>query len=182
MILAVLVFVTSATGSAWMLDRGTPPEKLENSAQIPDAMRQAGDLAQALAQVGFDATKVDPKLLRLPDQEFDQDVQARAQGVPSFCVPIDAIYDQVACYTTLYSQVILEPSPGNEAKGRHTGFVIVAWKNGKVEKIGVESIRLMPRPGHDNQFLYVWPGLSVYSTDLPLLTANDTLEAAKPNS
>jgi hypothetical protein len=172
--LACLVFILSASGSALMLEKGKHAPALSHSSRVPDAMTQARDLAQALAKVDYNPLQVDSRLLRLPDQDFAQNENRRGPNDPSFAVPTIPIYSQVACYTTLYSLTVLEPNPGHEASAHHVGFYIVAWKDGRVEKINVDTIRLAPHEGREGEFVAVWPGLSAYSTDLPLLTSLDT--------
>lgn len=103
--------------------------------------------------------------LRLPDQRMAEVPDSRAANTSAWSFPYSCkAYDDVAFFTDLYARRNIKYFRGDKSESHPAGFFIVAWKNGKVERVPVSSLRLIP---YGNQRILGWPGMPGYSSSLP---------------
>jgi hypothetical protein len=129
-------------------------------------MEQARSLLTALRDADWDTRRVDQRLLYLPEHgqrgELKDDPHA-----PSFLRDtIHPEYDEVAFVCSTFVDRELTVVPGKEGTLTVTGYYIVAWKDGRVEKVQVADLRLLEIPAAERTWLTVFPGMDEYDPDL----------------
>ncbi len=171
--LIALIAVSAVVGYSAMalaLDQTQRPKPLEVG--NPDVtMAQARTLLAAYRSAGWDDMKVDQRLFRVPDQALDPTDYRRTPGQRTFCVQKGIPeYSEIAFMTDLYVDLHFKPVRGKEATTSPEGFFIVAWKNGTVEKVPVDRVRMYatihPRTNEPVKVV-VFPGMDEYRIDLP---------------
>ncbi len=141
---------------------------------VPDAA-QTGSVEQSIAKakellatynrVNGDVGRIPFPLMTLPDQHHAENPAHRANNVTAWCFPSDdALYKDVAFYTDIYCRQNRSYYKGDKSKAKPSGFLIVVWKNGAIEKIPAEKMRLISSGG---QRLQGFPGLPGYETGEP---------------
>lgn len=131
------------------------------------AEKRAQELLALYNRVGGDVGQMGGlNALRLPDQASAEDPGARAANTTAWTFPMHHhLFDKVAFYTDLYARRNHKYFKGDKMEANPTGFLIVAWKSGKIERIPVENIRLIRAEGYDT---LGFPGLPGYRSDLPM--------------
>ena len=138
---------------------------------VDQTIEQGKRLLQQLRNQGWDPQRVDRALLRVPDQDFAQALQDRAASFPTFTVPtktspVRAVYEgQVAFFSLLYVRRNFRVVKGIEGIATYEGFMIAGWRDGRVEKVPVDQVRLL---AVGDMSAFVFPGMRQYSADLPL--------------
>lgn len=143
-------------------------------------MARTGEIVAALRASDWDTLKIDRALLRLPERVTARYPQDQKREGLMFCLPLGSsstqIYDgQVATYTDLFVRRTLTKIVGKEGVLKTEGFFIVGWVDGRVEKIPVEQIRLLP--DGDEMWRWVFPGMRQYRTSLMRLEGTSPLAA-----
>ena len=134
---------------------------------IEGSMDTARKLLVALRENNWQWKQFDWNLMRVPDQDYDQDLHRQQPKMATWVHAgySDAEYrDKVAFYSLLYTRSHLEVIPGIEGVNHFEGFYIVAWKDGRVEKVPVADVRLYPKSDY---FITVFPGMDQYDASLP---------------
>lgn len=180
--IAILVAVSSLGGGAYFVGReAMKSSKLEPTANIyteknyDDAIEHCRVLWAALRDNGWEPRNVDPSLLRLADQDFAEDPSRRGPDAQSFAIPTyrsdpNSVYQNVAFFTTLYVRKNASNGSGPELGRRFnpTGYYIVCFKDGRVEKVSVLDVRFVSNPtGPQGGTMPVFPGMAAYRLDLP---------------
>lgn len=156
----------SPDARAQALSRGG--RNLLTEGNIKASLLQAKQLLREMRSANWDVERINPRLLRVPDQNYAPVARLRVPGVPTFLArKLGPTYENVAFYSSLYVRRTERPRLGKEADVRHEGFLIVGWKNGHIEQVPIRSVRIAPKPGDPTIGLMVWPGLAAYSEDLP---------------
>ncbi len=134
------------------------------------AMEQARELYDALLLANWNRNQVDSRLFRLPDQDFDEDIKKRGPFYLSFMTGVPGFpgRQELAFCTDLYTRTNRARGVGAEGvTWRTEGFYIVALKNGQINQVPVEDVRLYAHE-FQGKTLYspVFPGMAVYRDDL----------------
>jgi len=167
-----LVVLGLAFGSAWTIGNSarhsSSPRKIKNLVVDgnPDETMEIGrQLLSELRAHNWDWQAVDSRYKWAPDQEFYQ-FAPQGRGYWTWGHDErDEYRDEVAFYSTLYTWYDFEPIPGIEGRLHVSGFIIVGWKDGRVEKVPMEDVRLYPvEAGHK---IMVFPGMNEYDSSLP---------------
>lgn len=132
------------------------------------ALAQAKKLMDAYIEAGRDWSKVDPSLLRHPDQKLVEGSHLRAANafVPLFA---DAFYDaQIAFTSSMYVQRNLVYKGGDEIESKPSGFFIVGYESGAIRKVPIKDvryfqIRLTKNGVTDDVWKHVFPGMAQYA-------------------
>jgi hypothetical protein len=139
------------------------------SGDINGAIIHARKLLPLLKAKGWDFRGVPFALLRLRDQDHAQNPVERGPRVASFSFSSDPLFKDVAFSTSLYVHFDTKVVPGFERTTTIQGFLLVAWKNGLVEKVPVDRIRLLPVPDEPTSSRWIYPRIPGYSDKLPRL-------------
>ena len=180
--LTFFVAVLAAFGFAWLAggtlgSRKTdrkPDINLLTQGHVEDTMARARTLLTALRENEWDAERIDYHLLRVPDQDFAQFERLRGPNTYAsfFCARQDIYRAKVAFYIDLYIRKNLEVVPGIEGVLHVEGFYIVGWKDGRIERVPWDQVRLYPSgPG----FKDVFPGMDEYDPELPRINDPDAV-------
>ncbi|MEQ1935986.1 MAG: hypothetical protein ABL962_19200 [Fimbriimonadaceae bacterium] len=116
-------------------------------------------------------------IMHVPDQEFYQHApppEMRARHYTWSPCPQLEYQDEVAFYSNIYTWEDFTVIPGIEGRLHISGFYIVAWKDGRVERVPVEDTRLYPVA--KDRLITVFPGMSEYRADLPKRGSTDISE------
>lgn len=154
---------------------------LSQSGDPKGSMEVARALLQELREHDWDWNAVSNRadLMRVPDQDYCQNPLLEVRFYTWVPARQNIYQDEVAFYSSLYTWNEMTVVPGHEARLSQTGFYIVAWKDGLVERVPVHDSRLYPTSG---TLLNVFPGMSEYDPDLPGWESeniNETLELFK---
>jgi hypothetical protein len=186
---AILVALSGAFGTAWVFGkaayRAAPAGRaVKNLAQEgnPD---QTVEIARALLSElrannwNWNAVEEREDLLISPDQYAYQH-RPNLQGVRAWTwntCPQAPYADEVAFFTSLYTWEEFEVIPGIEGKLHVSGFYIVAWKDGRVERVPATDARMYPV--ETGSWIVVFPGMSEYDAELPVWGSSDISEKTK---
>jgi hypothetical protein len=147
------------------------------TAGIPDAAK-VGDVETSIARfkellAKYEASNWNPRNLKkadmiLPDGRFAEDSVYRMPGMPHVNLPggeaaMSPEMDPIAFWTEIYARMNPVAYKGDMVKRRPTGFYLVAWKDGKIEKVPVQDVRLISKAGGH---FPVFPGMPAYNTSL----------------
>ena len=140
---------------------------------VPDAA-QSGSVGQSIAKakellatynrVDGNLEKIPFPLMTLPDQRLAENPANRATNMTAWFFPSPHLYKDVAFYTDIYCRQNRSYYKGDKSKAKPNGFLIVVWKNGKIEQIPVEQMRLIASEG---KRMLGFPGLPGYETGQP---------------
>lgn len=130
------------------------------------ALLQAKMLLNELQDSRWDASRVSPKLLRLPEQDFVSSAKGRRPERNSFAIELQPEYDEVAFTCDTFVDRRLDTVKGVEGKLVTSGYYIVGWKDGHVSTVDVHDVRLFELPGKPGVKIAVFPGMSEYSASL----------------
>lgn len=128
------------------------PEYAEQRARelYPKWQQCYGDLGE----IRFDMTT-------LPDQKYAENPDNRRANTTAWTFPIyDPEYSSVAFYTDLYARRNRSYYKGDKSEAHPTGFFLVMWKDGKLERIPTSKLRMLNNK--DGHGVTVWPGLPGY--------------------
>lgn len=161
-----------AFGAAWTLGNSvaSPPtvnrtvKNLSIEGDPDHTMAVGRQLIAQLQEHNWNWDEVDTNLLKVPDQEFWQNAP-NGPGYWTWARCAEDIYNEVAFYSNLYVWNEFERIPGIEGKLHVSGFYIVGYRDGRVEKVPVGQTRLYPIT--NDQLLTVFPGMSEYDPNLP---------------
>lgn len=167
--LATLAFAGSV---AWTFRQPASPAAGHRSVKNlvvdgnPEQTMEVGrQLLGELRAHNWDWQAVDSRYKWAPDQEFYQ-FAPNGRGYWTWGHDERSEYaDEVAFYSTLYTWYDFEPIPGIEGRLHVSGFIIVAWKDGRVERVPMEDVRLYPVEGRKS--IMVFPGMKEYDPNLP---------------
>ncbi len=176
----------------WNLRRNQPPAGAVRADEVPlkgfeaktldatktgdpdAAMQHLHQLMAALRANNWDANpkKVPLALQTLPDAKFAENPADR-NGECIFLpnqpdTPKDHYipeFEPIAFYTRIYARYNRAYYKGDRSQSHPTGYVIVGWKDGRIEKIPVTQVRQFRSsnssiPGE----LDCYPGMAVYDT------------------
>lgn len=138
----------------------------------PDATVERGrELVALLRESDWKITKGFPReKLTVADQrlaEFPQDrKQQTSFGIPKSQPP----YEDIAIICDTYVRKNITAKRSGESSQAPSGFFIVGFKDGRVEKIPVDKVRVKeyPRPGSSNRRIgLLFPGTKEYDPNLP---------------
>lgn len=182
---SVLAFSLVVSGA--MLSRGVGAQDqpiFSSGADVPPA-DVAGNWKQTAAQMqttyqaykdaDWDYTKVPFDLWQHEDQRFDEQPDKRASNVSGFCVPQDPIYAEVAFWCDTYYRQNVQQFKGRTVS-HPKGFFLVMYKDGVLEKVDAKDVRLIPHPTIPDGMIQVFPRMSQYNSDLPVLPAFENVE------
>lgn len=158
--LAINAAASSLGGGAYFVGREAmksnargPWANIHTEKHYDDAIEHCRILWAALMDNGWEPRNVDPSLLRLADQDFAEDPSRRGPNAQSFAIPTyrsdtNSVYQNVAFFTTLYVKKNPTNGPGLELGRRFqpTGYYIVCFKDGRVDKVSVRDVRFVPNP------------------------------------
>ncbi len=151
----------------------------------PEAtMRQLRQLMDALRANNWNPTKVPRSLQTLPDAQFaelptDRN-PAECIAFPSMPVPEkfkylqDPEFEPIAFYTDIYARYNRSYYKGDRSQSHPTGYVIVGWKDGRIEKVPIMQLREF-RGSNPNTHgdLTCYPGMPEYATAKPSFMLSD---------
>ncbi len=147
---------------------------LRPAADIPDA-RKAGDEADTMRRLhalhdrlraeGWNALRVPREMTILPDARFAESKAERENGGVAFPsipgVETDPSFAPVAFYTKIYARYNRSYYKGDRSVSRPTGYVIVDWKDGRIDKVPLEKVRVHQSSGG---LIEIFPGMAGYDT------------------
>lgn len=123
----------------------------------------------ALRANGWDRWKVDQALLRLPDQDHAETEFERRPEKLSFTISSLEPYQAEVAFKCM-TYVRNNRGEGGGIEGRVSspeGFFIVGWKDGRIEQVPIQNVRLLPFDLNGRAVkLYVFPGMAVYDANL----------------
>lgn len=169
----VLAALAAAFGTAWTLGSQLQPQpepkRVVRNLSIegdPDHTIEVGrQLLAALKERNWDWHGIPDELLRVPDQ-YNWQFAPTSPGFWTWSTcPQPAYQDEVAFVCSLYTWRELEVVPGIEGRLHMSGFYIVGWKDGRVERVPVEDARQYPVAGGST--ITIFPGMSEYDPALP---------------
>lgn len=129
----------------------------------PDqAIQQSKQFLEHFRSVNWDPDRVNYRLAKLPDHDFKQFQEDRV--INTLVVARDP-EDALAFSTDLYVHLTKEIVPGREANITRSGFYIVGYKDGRVEKVTPDLVRLYPNG--KGGFTQLYPGMNRYHEELP---------------
>ncbi len=143
----------------------------------PDAaMRQLHELMDAMRANNWNPIKVPRSLLTLADARFAEDPADRGAAhivFPSLpdvpeCVPE---YEPIAFYTNIYARYNRSYYKGDRSQSHPTGYVIVGWKDGRIEKVPIMQVRTFVSRNSDVTDCF--PGMPEYATAKPNVMVSD---------
>ncbi len=153
----------------------------------PEAgMRQLQQLMDALRANNWNPVKVPRSLLTLPDGRFAENPAFRDRPnivFPSMPTPEKYKKDQVpefepiAFYTEVYARFNRSYYKGDRSQSQPTGYFIVGWKDGRIEKVPVMQVRTFVSRDARRDETYCFPGMPEYAAAKPDSLTSD---AAKP--
>ncbi|MCW3098498.1 MAG: hypothetical protein JWL77_4116, partial [Chthonomonadaceae bacterium] len=84
----------------------------------------------------------------------------------SYCFPDTSVPEQsqIACFSDIYARQNRSYYTGDTASGAPSGYFIVAWKNGTIQKVPVSDVRELPTP--DGGTVDCFPGMTGYNPAL----------------
>lgn len=130
------------------------------------AIRQLHQLWNALKAQDFER-KITPQifaLLDLQDESLSPKRSYRSERTVSVTLPVVPEYGDVLFFTDLYVDPRVKRGPGDLAIPSPAGFFIVGWRDGRIEKVPIEDIRMLSLGGKQ---IYCFPGMPQYREDLP---------------
>lgn len=174
-----VVGLATTSGVAWWQVRDEAPIRTSGqdtpnplTAGDPEAaLEQARKLMDALRAANWDKTRVPFELKFLPDRYMHEAKQFRTDRQTTFSFPAHdprlraPEYENVAFATDLYVRKNVSHYKGDGAKSRPEGFYIVGWKDGRVEKVPVWDVRIVPSSTRRNEKIEVFPGMPGYDRD-----------------
>jgi hypothetical protein len=144
------------------------------------AMRQAQELLDAYRAANWNHRQVPEGLWRLPDQVNHENASLRVPGVQSFILQknfADVYDNKLAFYSDLYVRMNPQYVDGDRVQANPSGFAIVGWRDGTVDKVPWQQIRFKPVTPGSTQRVWVFPGVSGYQN---ALTVDDVGWTWKP--
>jgi len=135
---------------------------------IDQAVTQTQQLLSALQSVNYDPVQLpDYNLMTLPDAQFAESEDDRQSDVSSYVFPDATMPEQsaIACYTDIYARTNRSYYTGDTSTAAPSGYFIVAWKNGTVQKVPVADVRRMTKA--DGTGIDCFPGMTGYDPALP---------------
>lgn len=162
------------------------PKPLAGKRDPEGAMRQASQLMTAYKAANGDWSRVDRRLLFLPDQALVDEPSARKSN--AFMPLEDPFYrGKVAFFAMTYVEKNLKYGGGDVVTSKPTGFVIVGYADGAVEKVPIEQVRYRYANrirGSDSfeAWMYVFPKMPEYglADTKPGIRTSDALEIQLP--
>ncbi len=150
-----------------------------------ESMRRLRQLLDALRAHNWDSGKVPRSLLTLPDGKYAEDPDSR--DYPNIAIPSQPNrpqsqqvpeYEPIAFYTDIYARYNRSYYKGDRSLSHPTGYVIVGWKDGRIEKVPLMQIRsFVSRNPSIRGELDCFPGMAEYAAAKPNFMVSD---AAKP--
>ena len=133
---------------------------------VDGAMAQAKVLLSELRDADWEIRKVDQRLLNLPERGLRGEAKDDPHA-PSFMRDsVHPEYDEVAFICSTFVDRELTVVPGIEGTLSITGFYIVAWKSGQIDKIDVRDVRLLAIKAGEPSWIRVFPGMDEYDAGL----------------
>lgn len=159
-----------AIGAAWKIGEAprtgrAPVKNLAKEGDLEGTLEVGRQLVAELAAKNWDWNAVNQNLLKVPDQ-YSYQFAPEGDGLWTWhpC-PQPEFENEVAFYSMLYTWRSMDVVPGVEGRLAVTGSYIVGWKDGRVESVPVDDVRLCP--SEDDTFVCVFPGMEAYNPDLP---------------
>lgn len=142
----------------------------------PDAaIRQLHQLLGALRAHNWDSLRVPVSLQTLSDAKFAESPIDR--NYEHICFPNQPKmpekyhipeFEQVAFFTNIYARYNRAYYKGDRSQSHPSGFVIVGWKDGRIEKVPIMQLRRFTSSNPDVPGEMVcYPGMAVYDTAKP---------------
>jgi hypothetical protein len=157
---------------------------------IDHAIEQAKRLVAELREANWDVSKVDQKLLRLPEQDFKQSWADRRPSAQSFAIPRTApeyatspertVFDEVALTSSTFVNYV--PRNGKSGDSTREGYYIIAWMDGRITTVDAPEARYFAVPGREGDYFTVYPGMDEYDKALTALPGTRGDKAAKKSS
>lgn len=136
---------------------------------LDDTMKRCRKLLKALEKNGWtdgyceNKNPIPYEMLTLPDQKYAEHPHLREST--AFWIPANQPrYEQIAFMTEIYMRQNSAHYRGNRSVSTPSGFLLVAWKDGRIEQVPVHDVRT----GEDGRG-YIVPGMKGYRDDLPKL-------------
>ncbi len=159
-------------------------ENIPDATQAGDpeaSMRQLRQLMDALRANNWDVTKISRSLLTLPDGRFAENSVLRDHPnilfpnqprMPDrFFVPE---YEPIAFSTDIYARFNRSYYKGDRSLSHPTGYVIVGWKDGRIEKVPITQVRtFVSRNPAMSSKKDCYPGMPEYATAKPSFALSD---------
>lgn len=136
---------------------------------IDQAVQQTQHLLTALQAVNYDPTQLpDYSLMTLPDAQYAEDRASEPTDASSYCFPDASVPEQsqIACFTDVDARQNRSYYNGDTSSAAPSGYFLVAWKNGTVQKVPVSDVRRLPTA--DGSSVDCFPGMTGYDTSLAL--------------
>lgn len=128
------------------------------------ALAKGQAIYTAYRQAGGDVARIPFSLCMLPDQKYAETAIDRNPQTTAWEFPRMPEYKDVLCYTDLYARANRSYYRGDTAKAHPTGYFIVVWKSGKVEKVPVAALRMIATK---QGLITAFPGMPGYATGQP---------------
>jgi hypothetical protein len=134
---------------------------------IDAAVQHTQKLLTALKAANFNPVQLpDMNLAHLPDAAMSDDPLYLNPDCLSYCFPTEPELSQIACYSEIYARQNMSVYTGDRSTSAPSGYYIVAWKNGTVQKVAVADIREIPCAA-DGSGVPCFPGQTGYDPALP---------------
>lgn len=147
------------------------PNALEQG-DVKESIKIFSALYEDLKSHNFDVKKVALQKYRLPDQDLTEYAANRDRNTVVIYLPnaMTPEYKNLAFYTDIYVRLNIRHFPNEKNDSRPEGFYLVCWKDGRIQKVPVEKVRILKRPKHDRmqEYLPVFPGMAAYRDNLPM--------------
>jgi hypothetical protein len=177
---SIVLTITSANFLSRGQGKGSQTIVYRSGADVPDpakvgtpdaTVERGRELVALLRQSDWKISKGFPMdKLTVADQrnaEFPQDrKQQTSFGIPKSQPP----YEDIAVICDTYVRKNITAKQSGASSQAPSGFFIVGFKDGRVEKIPVDQVRVKeyPRPGSSNRRIgLLFPGTKEYDPSLP---------------
>ncbi len=141
------------------------PAKMDS---VDEAMQQTTRLVAALKANDWDPFRVPHALIMLPDAKYAQYNNLNDPLAGSFVFPIlqkepdSPVQDKIAVYSEVYVRTNTKIFKNDRATFAPSGFFVVGWKDGRVEKVPIGDVRYVKMGKY---YTAVFPGMNAWKAD-----------------
>lgn len=171
------------TNRQFLFTTGTDVPDPNKIGSVESAMNQAHQLIDYLRLNNWPSDiKVPLELRRLPEQKYDEIPGNRDEHEPSFILydpTLNLATPEVAFVSkTFYRRNVsrYKEDIGETTTSRPSGFFIVGYRDGRIEKIAPSAVRMIADPNQPQAAVETFPGCQSYRDDLPHLPNLDNSE------
>ncbi|MCW5935715.1 MAG: hypothetical protein KIT11_00205 [Fimbriimonadaceae bacterium] len=129
-------------------------------------------IALQLRANGNQPVRLPRGLTLLADQKLASDREDRDNPV-SFCTPRPdhPVLGELAAYTNLYIRSNFQRGEGDEGWTNPEGFYVIAWRDGRVERVPFGTERYVWAYEGEARLYTVFPGMTAYANAVDRATA-----------